>query len=195
MKDLVFATNNQNKLREIRELLADSSFNILSLDDLGFAEEIEEPYDTLEENAMHKAKHIHFKYGINVFADDTGLEVDELNGEPGVYSARYAGVPPDSLKNMEKVLSKLKNKESRTARFRTVIALILNDEELYFNGIIEGRIANEKSGELGFGYDPIFIPEKHNITFAEMSAEDKNKISHRGRAVRNLVDYLNSNRF
>lgn len=194
----VFATNNKNKLREIREILGDS-FEVVSLAEIGCHEDIPETGTTLEENALQKAKYVYEHYHISCFADDTGLEVDALNGEPGVHSARYAeGTDHDSEANMAKLLKKLGNNSCRTARFRTVIALLEQDEHSTipvlheFEGRVEGSIAKEKKGCEGFGYDPIFIPEGHNKSFAEMGEEAKNKISHRARAVKKLVEYLKS---
>ena len=194
----VFATNNKNKLREIREILGDS-FDVVSLAEIGCHEDIPETGTTLEENALQKAKYVYEHYHISCFADDTGLEVDALNGEPGVHSARYAeGTDHDSEANMAKLLKKLGNNPCRTARFRTVIALLEQDEHSTipvlheFEGRVEGSIAKEKKGFEGFGYDPIFIPEGHDKSFAEMGEEAKNKISHRARAVKKLVEYLKS---
>ena len=187
--DLVFATNNQNKLKELQSLLGEE-FTLLSLSDIGCTDEIPEDHETLEENATQKAKYIFDKYNVNCFADDTGLEITSLNNEPGVYSARYAGESKDAKANMKKVLCKMEGVEERKARFRTVISLFLNEKEYQFEGIVEGEILKEEKGLDGFGYDPIFQPEKHDVSFAEMSMEAKNKISHRGRAVRKLVDFL-----
>lgn len=186
---LVFATNNQHKLKELQAILGDH-FELLSLKNIGCFEEIPEDYPTLEENARQKAFHIYEKYGYSCFADDTGLEIDALNGEPGVYSARYAGEAKDPQANMDKVLEKLQNTENRKARFRTVISLILDGEEKQFEGIVEGEITREKRGDSGFGYDPVFLPNGYKNTFAEMDLSEKNKISHRARAVQKLVEYL-----
>ena len=189
MKDLVFATNNPNKLKEIRQIIGDR-FNILSLEDIKCFEEIDETADTLEGNALIKAQYIKDKYGFDCFADDTGLEVEALDNAPGVYSARYAGEEKDPKQNMKKLIAELSGKDNRKARFRTVIALILNGETELFEGIVEGRITEQESGNEGFGYDPIFVPEDYTVTFAEMSSADKNKISHRGRAVEKLINHL-----
>ena len=187
--DIVFATNNLHKLAEVRDMLPDN-FRIDSLNDINCHEDIPETSDTLEGNAMQKARFIHEKYGKNCFADDTGLEVTALDYEPGVYSARYAGEQRNSDDNMDKVLRKLKGKTDRTARFRTVIALILDGEEYLFEGKVNGTIINERKGQNGFGYDPIFVPEGFDKTFAELSAHEKNSISHRARAVANLIQFL-----
>ena len=200
MMKIVFATNNQHKLEEIRQILG-SKFEVLSLNDIGYHEEIPEDYDTLQENALQKAEYIAEKYGYDCFADDTGLEVDALGGEPGVHSARYAALDGDgseshdSEANMRKLLRKLGNNNNRKARFRTVIALLETDgngnrAEKSFEGIVEGRIAHEKSGEEGFGYDPIFVPDGYDQSFAELGADIKNTISHRARAVAKLAEYL-----
>jgi XTP/dITP diphosphohydrolase len=198
--DLVFATNNPNKIREINNLLGDS-FNLLSLDDIGFKGEIPETNPTIEENASAKAFFIYEKFLVDCFADDTGLEVEALNNQPGVYSARFAEIDGrkkfNSRKelteaNIEKLLSLLKGLNNRKARFRTVISLVRGGEELRFEGIVEGNIIDEKRGESGFGYDPVFIAEGQNRTFAEISLDEKNRISHRAIAFRKLVDYLKS---
>lgn len=186
---LVFATNNQHKLKELQAILGDH-FELLSLEDIGCFEEIPEEQPTLEGNARQKAEYIYEKYSYSCFADDTGLEIDALNGEPGVFSARYAGEAKNPQANMDKVLAKLKNTEHRKARFRTVISLVLDGEEKQFEGIVEGEITREKKGDSGFGYDPIFLPAGYEKTFAEMSLDDKNQISHRARAVQKLVEYL-----
>ncbi|NPA36695.1 MAG: non-canonical purine NTP diphosphatase [Chlorobi bacterium] len=187
--DLVFATNNQHKLLEIRKIIGDS-FNLLSLKDINCFDEIPETGNSLEANASQKSRFVYEKYGLNCFADDTGLEVEALNGAPGVYSARYAGEEKNALKNMKKLLSELNGIENRKARFRTVISLIINGEEKLFEGIVTGKITDKESGTKGFGYDPIFIPDGYNITFAEMDLQTKNKISHRARAVEKLANYL-----
>jgi XTP/dITP diphosphohydrolase len=186
---LVFATNNQHKLKEIRHLLG-HSIELLSLNDIGCYEDIPEERDTLEGNAAQKSFFIYDKYGLDCFADDTGLEIDALNGEPGVYSARYAGEAKNSEDNMNLVLDKLSIINNRKARFRTVISLVIDGREIQFEGIVQGHILREKRGTTGFGYDPIFQPEESNLSFAEMSLEEKSQISHRGRAVQKLVDYL-----
>uniref|UniRef100_UPI00321719D4 non-canonical purine NTP diphosphatase n=1 Tax=uncultured Draconibacterium sp. TaxID=1573823 RepID=UPI00321719D4 len=187
--ELVFATNNKHKLEELQAILGDH-FKLLSLADIDCNEEIPEDQATLEGNASQKAFFVYEKFGYNCFADDTGLEIDALNGEPGVYSARYAGEEKSAEANMKKALQKLSKINNRKARFRTVISLIIKGEEKQFEGIVDGEILNEKRGGSGFGYDPIFQPEGFNVSFAEMELSDKNKISHRGRAVRKLVDYL-----
>jgi XTP/dITP diphosphohydrolase len=186
---LVFATNNQHKLKELQAILGDH-FELLSLKEIGCFEEIPEEQPTLEGNARQKAEFIYEKYGYSCFADDTGLEIDALNGDPGVYSARYAGEAKDPQANMDKVLANLKNEDNRKARFRTVISLVLDGEEKQFEGVVEGEITREKQGGSGFGYDPIFLPAGYNKTFAEMDLSEKNEISHRARAVRKLVEYL-----
>ncbi|RZT97382.1 XTP/dITP diphosphohydrolase [Ancylomarina subtilis] len=186
---LVFATNNQHKLTEIQNMLGDE-FQVLSLSDINCQDEIPEDHETLEENASQKAHYIYEKFGLNCFADDTGLEVGALNNEPGVYSARYAGSSRSSKDNMRKVLDKLEGIDERAARFRTVISLIIDGEEKQFEGIVNGQILFEEKGTDGFGYDPIFQPNSFDVSFAEMSLSDKNKISHRGNAVRKLVEYL-----
>ncbi|WP_036879394.1 non-canonical purine NTP diphosphatase [Xylanibacter oryzae] len=193
---IVFATNNNNKLREIREILG-NKYEIVSLKDIGCDVDIPETSDTLEGNALIKAKYVYDNYHMNVFADDTGLEVEALNGAPGVYSARYAGGDGhDSDANMAKLLMKLGENNNRNARFRTVIALILNKEgsekpEIHeFEGIVEGSILKEKSGNTGFGYDPLFVPKGYNESFAQLGEEIKNKISHRAIAVGKLSEFL-----
>lgn len=186
---LVFATNNQNKLRELQQLLG-KKIELLSLADINCEEEIPEEYDTLEDNAKQKAEYIYKKYNVNCFADDTGLEISALNGEPGVYSARYAGESKDAKANMKKVLQKLEGVKNRSARFRTVISLYLNDKEYQFEGIVNGDILESERGKDGFGYDPIFEPLGYSISFAEMEMSEKNKISHRGLAVQKLVEFL-----
>jgi XTP/dITP diphosphohydrolase len=186
---LVFATNNQHKLRELQQILGDE-FELLSLKDIGCDEEIPETQETLEGNASEKSFFIYNKYGYNCFADDTGLEIEALNGEPGVYSARYAGEEKSAEANMEKVLEKMKEIKNRKARFRCVISLVVEGNERQFEGVVDGKILNEKRGNEGFGYDPVFRPDGFVETFAEMDAVRKNQISHRGRAVQKLVNYL-----
>lgn len=189
---IVFATNNKHKLEEIEDILG-KDFEIVSLAEIGCHEDIPETGLTLEENARQKSTYIVEHYNHDCFADDTGLEVDALNGEPGVHSARYAeGTDHDSEANMRKLLSKMSNVKDRTARFRTVISLIINGVEHQFEGRVEGRIATEKHGKEGFGYDPIFIPEGYDKSFAELGEEVKNQISHRARAVKKLAEYLSS---
>lgn len=189
--DLIFATHNQNKAEEINKLLG-SSWNVQTLEDAGFHEEIPETGSTLIENALQKARFVWNELGVPCFADDTGLEIDALGGAPGVYSARYAGPEKDSIKNMQKVLKEMKNISDRKARFRTVIALIVDGKEVLFEGCVEGKILREMVGEQGFGYDPIFQPDEADVSFARMSLLQKNQISHRGRAIKKLVDYLDS---
>lgn len=188
---IVFATNNQHKLEEIKDIFP-HNFEILSLKDIGCNEEIPEDHETLEENALQKAMFIKKKYGYDCFADDTGLEVDALGGKPGVYSARYAGENRSAEDNMKKVLQEMEQKENRSARFKTIIALIMSEDEYLFEGKVEGVILRERKGEKGFGYDPIFQPENYDKSFAEMTNEEKNKISHRGRAVKELIDFFKS---
>ena len=186
---LVFATNNKHKLQEVRDIIG-SGVEILSLADINCNEDIPETADTLDGNALIKARYIYEKYNVNCFADDTGLEVDVLDGAPGVYSARYAGDGHDSEANMRKLLENLTGKNNRNAQFRTVIALIIDGEEKLFNGIVKGRITEEKRGDSGFGYDPIFVPEGYSESFAQMDSSTKNSISHRYRATKQLSDYL-----
>lgn len=186
---LVFASNNKNKIQEIQALVP-SDFQILSLEDIGCHEEIPETADTIEGNAILKANYVTSNYGYDCFADDTGLEVDALNGAPGVYSARYAGEQKDANDNMDKLLQELKDKSNRNANFKTVIALNLNGKQNLFTGIINGKIIEEKIGTNGFGYDPIFIAEGHQKTFAQLTLEEKALISHRGIAVAQLIEFL-----
>ena len=186
---LVFATNNSNKLSEIRSLVPDG-IEILSLKEINCNEELPETNPTLKENALQKARYVFDNYGFNCFADDTGLEIDALGGEPGVYSARYAGEDCGAEDNMKKVLDKLESEQERSANFRTVIALIIDGEETLFEGECKGNMTNTKSGVEGFGYDPIFTPEGYEITFAEMTKTEKGTISHRGKAVEKLVEFL-----
>ena len=186
---IVFATNNPNKLFEVQNLLG-SDCILLSPDNIGCYEYIPENQPSLEGNALEKARFIFERYTINCFADDTGLEIDSLNGKPGVLSARYAGPSKDPLKNMEKVLEELKGITNRNARFRTIIALIWEGKEYSFEGIVNGTILESAHGDKGFGYDPIFKPAGFNITFAEMNIGDKNKISHRTIAINKLVRFL-----
>jgi XTP/dITP diphosphohydrolase len=186
---LVFATNNPNKLKEVKEILP-NTIELLSLKDIQCFDEIEETETTLEGNAQLKADYITQKFGYNCFADDTGLEVEILKGKPGVYSARFAGKTCNSENNMQKLLAILKNKTNRKAQFRTAISLNLNEEKFLFEGICKGEILTKKQGEKGFGYDPIFKPENHTASFAEMSSVEKNSISHRGIAIEKLVAFL-----
>lgn len=188
-RTLVFATNNQHKLREIREIVPDH-ITILSLADIHCEGDIPETADTLEGNALIKAHYVYDRYGFDCFADDTGLEVEALNGGPGVHTARYAGESQDPEANMKKMIAEMQENTNRHARFRTVIALIEKGVEHLFTGIVDGEIATEPRGEQGFGYDPIFIPEQTGLTFAQMGEEGKNQISHRARAVGKLLDFL-----
>ena len=191
MIELVFATNNKNKLKEAEAILPEA-YLLLNLDDAGCAADIPETEPTLSGNALLKARYVLENSSFNCFADDTGLEVDALNGAPGVYSARYAGPECDSQKNIEKLLSELKGVTHRSARFKTVIALILGGKEYLFEGAVEGHIAEEAKGEKGFGYDPVFIPEGYSETFAELDPAVKNSISHRGRALEKMRLFLES---
>ncbi len=188
---LVFATNNLNKLKEVQSLIP-QHIKLLSLKDIGCFEDVPETQNTIAGNAIQKAEYIKAHYGYDCFADDTGLEVLALNNEPGVYSARYAGEQRDSEDNMNLLLANLKDKASRQAQFKTVVALHLNGNLETFTGICKGEITTEKHGEKGFGYDPIFKAEGYTKTFAEISLDEKNKIGHRGKAVKQLVDFLQS---
>lgn len=188
---LVFATNNRHKLQEVRDILGDR-VEVLSLNDINCNDDIPETGSTLEENALIKARWINEKYGYNCFADDTGLEVEALDGAPGVYSARYAGEDCNPQANMHKLLENLTNKNNRNAQFRTVIALIIDNKEILFDGVVKGVISESKMGEAGFGYDPIFIPEGYKMSFAQMDSTVKNSISHRYRATEKLNDYINN---
>ena len=189
MRKLIFATNNAHKLGEVQALLGDD-FELVTLRECGITEDIPETAETLEGNALQKARYVYSKTGLDCFADDTGLEVDALGGAPGVHSARYATDGHDFAANNRLLLKNLEGITDRTARFRTVIALILDGVEYTFEGRVEGVIATEESGSEGFGYDPLFVPSGEIITFAQMSAEAKNAISHRGRAVAELVKFL-----
>jgi len=189
MKSLVFATNNRHKLDEIRTILMDT-VQIKSLGDIGCFDEIPEEQDTIEGNAAQKAQYIYNKFGLDCFADDTGLEIEALNGEPGVYSARYAGENCTFEDNIIRVLDKMKGIRNRKAKFRTVIALVQRGNVNFFEGFISGEITEEKRGNHGFGYDPVFIPDQFDHTFAEMSPTEKNAISHRALAVKELYKYL-----
>ena len=189
MKKLVFATNNLNKLKEIQKAILD--FQIVGLKEMGIKEDIPETGHTLKENALQKAEYIYNKTGMNCFADDTGLEIESLENKPGVYSARYAGELCSAEDNINKVLLELNGKSNRKAIFKTVIALILNKNIYYFNGQVEGVILNNRTGNDGFGYDPIFKPNGFDSSFAEMSIEQKNEISHRGIAVGKLIEFFN----
>ncbi|KAF2340706.1 non-canonical purine NTP diphosphatase [Flavobacterium tistrianum] len=188
---LVFASNNKNKIAEIQSMLPES-IKILSLEDINCLEDIPETADTIEGNAILKADYVTQKYGYNCFADDTGLEVNALNGEPGVYSARYAGEQKNADDNMNKLLEALKNEENRSAQFKTVITLNLDGKQYLFTGIAKGDITLTKTGTNGFGYDPIFKPENFNETFAELPLATKNTIGHRGKAVKQLIDFLST---
>jgi XTP/dITP diphosphohydrolase len=188
--ELVFASNNQHKVDEVQALIG-GKITLKSLNDIGCQEEIPETGDTFAENAGQKSRYIYERYHFDCFADDSGLEIDALGGEPGVHSAHYSG-SRDFEKNMSLVLARLEGKSDRKARFKTVISLILKGEEHLFEGIIEGKISLQQSGKKGFGYDPIFIPEGYNLSFAEMSAQQKNTISHRARAMVKLISFLSS---
>ncbi len=189
MDKIVFATNNKHKLEEVSSIL-NGKVEILSLNDINCFEDIPETADTLEGNALLKARFVKEKYGYDCFADDTGLEIEALNNAPGVYSARYAGEQKSAQDNMQKVLTELQSASNRKARFRTVVALILEDQEYLFEGKVQGEIKTTESGNGGFGYDPIFQPEGYACTFAELSADEKNRISHRGLAVQKLIEFL-----
>jgi XTP/dITP diphosphohydrolase len=189
--EIVFASNNKNKIKEIQQLVPDS-IKIMSLESIGCFEEIPETANTIEGNAIQKANYISENYGLDCFADDTGLEVAALDGEPGVLSARYAGAQRNDEDNMTKLLKNLSDKPNRSAQFKTVIALNLRGKQYLFTGIAGGEIILEKRGTAGFGYDPIFKPENYQETFAEMDLSLKNKISHRGKAVQQLITFLNS---
>ncbi len=187
---LAFATNNHHKLEEVADKLK-GKIELLTLDDIGCNDDIEETGSTFEENASIKSRYIFDEYCLNCFGDDSGLEVEALNGEPGIYSARYAGEYGNHSANIDKLLHKLKDVENRKARFITVISLMWNGEEHFFEGTVEGTIRHERAGTGGFGYDPVFQPDGFNITFAEMTLEEKNKLSHRAKAVDKLVEFLN----
>lgn len=188
--ELVFATNNPHKLEEARAIL-DGKAIVRSLEEIGCHDDIPETADTLEGNALIKARWINSKYGLDCFADDTGLMVDALDGAPGVYSARFAGEHCSPADNIRLLLEKLQGKQNRRARFSTVVALVLKGKEYLFEGTVEGEIARNLKGDSGFGYDPVFVPENSGISFAEMNAEEKNRISHRGRAMAKLSEFLN----
>lgn len=189
---ICFASNNAKKLHEVRQKL-DKGFSIVSLDELGCTEEIAETGTTLEANSRIKARYVWENYQTNCFADDTGLEVAALDGAPGVYSARFAGTPANNEANLRLLLEKMQNQSRRDAQFRTVITLILDGKEWQFEGVAKGKIIQERRGEGGFGYDPVFVPEGYEETFAELPLEEKNRISHRGRAVQKLVNFLLQN--
>jgi XTP/dITP diphosphohydrolase len=189
MSSILFASHNTYKAKEIASLLPDH-LKLITLSDLNYYEEIPETGTTLKENSLIKAKFTYDKFNCNCFADDSGLEVEALNNEPGVYSARYAGLQKNDGANMDKLLNSLKDVNNRIARFKTVIAFIYEGKEYFFEGIINGKITNTKTGTNGFGYDPIFMPEGFNKTFAEMSSDEKNSISHRAIAVKKMIDFL-----
>ena len=188
---LIFASHNKNKVKEVKSLIP-NTINLLSLDDINLLNEIEETSTTIEGNALLKAQTIYNQTGINCFADDSGLLVDALNGAPGVYSARYAGEQKNDENNMQKLLLDLTNKDSRKAHFKTVMALIIDGKEYLFEGIINGKIISEKMGTNGFGYDPIFVPNGYTETFAQLNSETKNAISHRGIALKKLIEFINA---
>ncbi len=187
---IIFATSNPNKLKEVKAVLDESLFEIISLNEIGFNEDIEETGSTLEENALIKSSHIHHRYKQNVFAEDTGLEVETLNNTPGVYTARYAGPEKDMKANMDLLLANLSNKKNRSAQFRTVISLIIDEVSYEFEGILRGKISTNPAGSRGFGYDPVFIPDGYGVTLAEMELSEKNKISHRAIAMEKLMIFL-----
>ena len=186
---ICFATNNPKKIEEVKAALG-NQFEILSLAEIGCLEDLPETGDTLEHNAFQKARFVRDNYGVDCFADDTGLEVNSLHGEPGVYSGRYAGEPRSDERNMDKLLTKLEGSQNRKAQFKTVIALLLKGKEYQFEGIAKGEILTEKTGSGGFGYDPIFRPDGFDLSFAELSMNEKNRISHRGKAVKKLIEFL-----
>ncbi len=186
---LVFATNNKHKLAEAKSIIG-NDHEIVSLNDIGCNENLPETGNTIRQNASQKAMYVYEKYGVNCFADDTGLEIDALEGRPGVYSARYAGNDCDANRNIEKVLTELRDVANRKAKFRTVIALYINSEKHFFEGVVDGTILTERKGSEGFGYDPVFCPDGNNLSFAEMTASQKNAISHRGRALEKMKGFL-----
>lgn len=188
---LLFASHNSNKVKELKQIFP-TTYSLMGLDELNDFVEIEETGANLVENALLKARTIHKKYGYNTLSDDTGLEIEALNGAPGVLSARFAGEENNSIRNMEKVLTLMQNSDNRRAQFKTVVALILDNKEYLFEGIVKGTILRDYRGEEGFGYDPIFLPDGYNQTFAEMSSTLKNEISHRAMAIKNLLYFLNS---
>jgi len=193
--NICFATNNKKKLEEVRSALKGRDIQLQSLEEIGCTEELPETGETLEANALQKAQYVSKNYNINCFADDTGLEVEALNGAPGVYSGRFSGEPRSDTRNVDLLLEKLQGTINRKARFRTVFALLLNGEQHLFEGIAEGAITEGRSGEGGFGYDPVFVPKGFQQTFAELSMDEKNEISHRGKAVRKLILFLDSETF
>ena len=192
--NLVFASSNSHKINEIKKLLPEN-IELLGLNDIKCFDEIPETAETIEGNAILKANYIKNNYGLNCFADDSGLEIEALNGQPGVYSARYAGEPKDDNKNIDKVLLNLDNQTNRKANFKTVICLNLNDKQYLFTGIVNGSIIYEKKGDNGFGYDPIFVADGFDKTFAQMTFEEKNQISHRAKAVMQMIDFLKNNEY
>ena len=189
MSKLVFATANPNKVREIQQIMGDQ-YDFLSLEDIGCTEDIPETQPTIEGNALQKARYVYENFGMNCFSEDTGLQIKALNGAPGVYSARYAGPARRAEDNITKVLSEMGETEDRSAQFKTVIALIIDGKEYTFEGVVEGTILKERKGAGGFGYDPVFLPNEGSKTFAEMAPDEKDKISHRGRATAKLRDFL-----
>ncbi|TDQ17283.1 dITPase [Algoriphagus boseongensis] len=191
---ICFATNNSKKIEEVKAALG-SAYQIVSLQEIGCYEELPETGDTLDHNAFQKARYVKENYGVDCFADDTGLEVDALDGAPGVYSGRFAGEPRSDERNIDLLLSKMQGEKNRSARFRTVIALLLNEKEYSFAGVAEGEILESRIGSGGFGYDPIFRPNGYEKTFAELSLTEKNQISHRGKAVKALINFLNQRKF
>lgn len=191
MEQLLFVTHNAHKSEEVKAIVG-NNFEVMNLSEINFFDEIPETGNTFKENALQKAKFLHDRLGCNCFADDTGLEVDALNGEPGVYSARYAGEPSNTQRNIEKLLENLKGKENRKAQFTTVIAVILNNEIYFFEGAISGQIIDNQRGEGGFGYDSVFIPDGYDKTFAELPAEIKNSISHRAVAMQKFKEFINN---
>ena len=193
--NICFATNNKKKLEEVRSALKGRDIQLQSLEEIGCTEELPETGETLEANALQKAQYVSKNYNISCFADDTGLEVEALNGAPGVYSGRFSGEPRSDTRNVDLLLEKLQGTINRKARFRTVFALLLNGEQHLFEGIAEGAITEGRSGEGGFGYDPVFVPKGFQQTFAELSMDEKNEISHRGKAVRKLILFLDSETF
>lgn len=191
MKELIFATHNAHKSEEVKSIIA-NHFKVVNLSDINFYEDIPETGNTFKENALQKAQYLHDKLGCNCFADDSGLSVDALGGEPGVFSARYAGEPSDMQRNIEKLLANIKDKENRKAQFTTVIAVILDGNTHFFEGVIHGTIIDTPRGDGGFGYDPIFVPDGYQETFAELSSDEKNKISHRAIAMQKFKKFINS---
>lgn len=191
---ICFATNNRKKIEEVKAAIG-PEFELVSLHEIGCFEELPETGDTLDHNAFQKARYVKEHFGVDCFADDTGLEVEALNGAPGVYSGRFAGEPRSDERNIDLLLEKMEGKTNRKARFRTVIALILEGKEYQFEGIAKGEILNRRVGEKGFGYDPVFRPIGFDRTFAELSLEEKNEISHRGKAVKSLIEFLNQRKF